>query len=107
MHTPVRKKKKLEVLSSEAFAYSLESGLGTERFRKYYKFSTEGRRGTKHIPSKLSYSFHLVTPGNDTLYEADYGYIDKHEEEELTDIQIESQMELDSSFFNRKVFHHL
>ena len=88
--------KKFEVTNTEAFAYSLDSGWELNASVNVAGF--EQKKGEDdEYSAKLSYSFHLITPESDTLYEADYGFIDKQESEELMDIQIESQLELDST----------
>ena len=88
--------KQLEITNTEAFAYSLDEGWELNSSVNVSGFQQNEEEG--QYSAKLSYSFHLVTPESDTLYEADYGYIDKHEKEKMMDIQIDSQMEIDSSF---------
>lgn len=94
--------KKLEIMSSEAFAFSLPVGWELNASVNITGF--EQQEENDQFTAKLSYSFHLITPQSDTLYEADYGYIDKHEDESIMDIQIDSQMEIDSSFGTGKYF---
>lgn len=85
------------VASTEAYAFSLDHGWELNANANVEGFKqNEGENG--EFTAKLSYFMHLVTPNNDTLFEADYGYIDKHESEEIMGIQIESFLEIDSSF---------
>jgi len=85
------------ISSTEAYAFSLEHGWELNANANVDGFKqNEDENG--EFSAKLSYFLHLVTPNNDTLFEADYGYIDKHESEEMMGIQIESFMEIDSSF---------
>lgn len=88
--------KKFEITSSEAFAYSLEDGWELNSTLNVTGFQQNEEDG--EYTAKLSYSLHLVTPESDTIYEADYGYVDKHEKEEIMDIQIDSQIGIDSSY---------
>ncbi len=88
---------RFEIISTEAFAYSLESSWELNASVNVIGFHQEEDENGR-FSARLSYSFHLVTPESDTLFEADYGYIDRQEDEELIDIQIESQLEIDSSY---------
>lgn len=89
--------KKFEIASTEAFAFTLDNGWELNALANIDGF-TQNENEEGEFSAKLSYYMHLVTPENDTLYEADYGYIDKHETEEIMGIEIESFMEIDSSF---------
>lgn len=88
--------KKLEVYNAEAFAFQLEEEweLNATAQIKGFKQVEENQ----NYVAKLSYYTNLVTPSGDLLEEVDYGMIDKENGEELTDIQLEIQLVMDSSF---------
>jgi hypothetical protein len=88
-------KLKLELFSPDAFAFTMEDG--------WELTATVNVRGFKQksendiYKSRVSYLIHVITP-TDTIYNADYGVLEKSSDEEMMDITIESQIEFNSNF---------
>lgn len=94
--------KVLEVMNTEAFAFRLNGGweLNATALVKGFEQLEEEDKYT----AKLSYSIDLVPPSSDTLREIDYGLVDLNNDDEITDIPVEVQIEFDSTFTTGEYF---
>jgi len=87
---------KLELFSPEAFCYSLDSGWelnGTV----YAKGFLQQEKENKYY-SKISYSVDIFEPGNNIKPGIFKNSIEKNESEKISDIALECQIELDSTY---------
>ena len=102
-----KEQEKLELFSEEAFAYYLEDSWELNATARVKGF-TQLEDDDDNYSAKLSYSIDLITPSADTLSDVDYGLVDELKDEEMIDLEIETQIEIDSSFSVGKykiVFH--
>jgi hypothetical protein len=88
---------KLELFSSEAFAFSLDSGWEINASVNARGFAQIEKENSDLFFTNISYSVNLFTP-EDSLYSADYDSIIDSTDEEIMDVQIDSQLELDNGF---------
>lgn len=88
---------KLELFSSESFAFSLDEGWEVNASVNATGFEQITKKNNDLYFTHLSYSVNLYSP-NDTLYKADFGSFIDSTEEEVMDVQIESQLELNTGF---------
>ncbi len=91
-----KEKPKLQLFSPEAFAYELDNGYELDASVRVKGFAQEENQNGYF--AKLSYNLDIVTPNGDTLKNAYDGLADITQKEEITDTQIEVQVEFDSSF---------
>ncbi|PKL82636.1 MAG: hypothetical protein CVV24_09025 [Ignavibacteriae bacterium HGW-Ignavibacteriae-3] len=91
-----RKIEKLELFSSEAFAYSLDSGWELNASVRVKGFDQDESGG--QFTAKLSYYADLQTPEGKLVEKISSGVIDKKAGERMTDIPIETQIKLDTHF---------
>jgi hypothetical protein len=83
---------------SEAFAYSLDSGWevnGITRLKGFKQTENDNK-----FYASFSYTVDVVTPKNDTLKSVASKMIDKTNDEKMTDVEIETQFDLDSTYKN-------
>ena len=91
-----KKEEKLELTSAEAFAYSMETGWELNATCRVKGFNQQ--ENEKEYKAKLSYTIDLKTPDGKLLEDVDEGLIDKSEKTRLTDLPLEIQIEIDSTF---------
>ncbi len=99
-----KKEEKLALFSPESFAYELDSGWelnGSVRVK-----GLRQEKNKDQYIAKLSYSIDLITPAGDTLKNAYDGIKDVNKKEEISDVPIEVQIELDSTFAKGKYVVH-
>lgn len=95
-----KKEEKFELFSAEAFTYSMDNGWELNASCRVKGFK---QNETENIfKAKLSYTIDLKTPDGKILELIDEGLIDKTSEERMTDLQIESQIQIDSAFAKGK-----
>ncbi len=88
---------KLELFSAEAFAFSLENGWEINASVNAKGYAQVEKENSELYYTHLAYSVNLFTP-EDSLYNADYDSIIDSTNEKVMDVQIDSQLELDSGF---------
>ncbi len=88
---------KLELFSPESFAFSMGDGWEVNATVNAKGFAQIEKENSDLYYSNISYSVNLFTP-EDSIYNADYDSIIDSTNEEILDIQIESQLQLDSGF---------
>ncbi len=88
---------KLELFSPESFAFSLDTGWEVNASVNAKGFEQITKKNSDLYFTHLSYSVNLYSPA-DTLYKADFGSLIDSTEEEVMDVQIESQLELNTGF---------
>ncbi|MCF6270190.1 MAG: hypothetical protein L3J41_10790 [Melioribacteraceae bacterium] len=88
---------KLELFSAEAFAFSLDNGWEINASVNAKGYAQIEKENSDLYFTHLAYSVNLFTP-EDSLYNADYDSIIDSTNEEVLDVQIETQLELDSGF---------
>lgn len=91
-----KKEEKLELFSAEAFAYSMESGWELNASCRVKGFD-QNEDGSQ-FKAKLSFTIDLQTPDGKLLQGAGEGLIDKNAKERISDLPVETQLELDSSY---------
>jgi hypothetical protein len=91
-----RKFEKFELFSAESFAYSMDSGweLNASVRAKGFEQDEENNKFT----AKLSYFADLQTPDGKLFEKISSGVVDKTSGEKITDLPIETQIKLDSTF---------
>ena len=87
---------KLEVYSPEAFAFQLDESWELNASVQVKSFMQEEQENS--YTSKLSYYVNLTTSSGELLEEVDYGLVNKSNDEKMTDLQVDIQIVLDSSF---------
>lgn len=90
------KEEKLELFSPEAFTYSLEDGWELNASCRVKGF-TQNKTGDEYS-AKLSYTADLITPDGKKLEGIGEGLIDQKSKEKLSDLLIETQLQIDSSY---------
>jgi hypothetical protein len=88
---------KLELFSEEAFAFYLEESWELNASARIKGF-TQQEDEEDFYNAKLSYSINLITPAADTLINIDYGLIDERNPEEMIDVELDTQIEIDTAF---------
>ncbi len=88
---------KLILFSPESFAFSLDSGWEVNASVNAKGFAQIEKENSNLYYTHLTYSVNLFTP-EDSIFNADYDSIIDSTDEEIMDIQIESQLELDYGF---------
>lgn len=91
---------KLELFSAEAFAYSMSPGWELNATCRVKGFVQNENNETYSI--KLSYTVDLKTPEGKILEGIGEGLIDEKSKERFTDLPIETQAELDSTYLPGK-----
>jgi len=90
------KEEKLELFSAEAFTYSMGEGWELNASCRVKGF-TQNRTGEEYS-AKLSYTADLITPDGKKLESVGEGLIDQKSKEKISDLLIETQLQLDSSY---------
>jgi len=91
-----KKEEKFELFSAESFAYSMDNGWelnATVRAKGFEQEENENR-----FSAKLSYYADIQTPEGKLVNKVSSGVIDKTENEKISEIPIESQIKLDSTY---------
>ena len=91
-----KKEEKLELFSAESFAYSLDKGWEADASVRVKGFEQNENSGTYSV--KLSYTVDLESPDGKVIKSIDSGKIDKTSAEKMIDLQINSQIQLDSNY---------
>ncbi len=91
-----KKEEKLELFNAESFAYSLDKGWEADASVRVKGFEQNGVNGTYAV--KLSYTVDLESPDGKVIRSIDSGKIDKTSAEKVIDLQINSQIQLDSNY---------
>jgi len=92
--------RKFEAFSPEAFAMNAPDGWEITANVRVRGFD-EDVQGKTH-KAKLAYSIDLVTPSGKTLNSFTADTVDEDQQEEFTDLPVEAQLELDSTFTTGK-----
>ncbi len=92
-----KEQEKLEIFSEEAFAFYLEESWELNASARIKGF-TQQEDDEDFYNAKLSYSINLITPAADTLINVDYGLIDERNPEEMIDVELDTQIEIDTAF---------
>lgn len=97
-----KKEEKFELFSSEAFAYSMDSGweLNASCRAKGFK-QIEESGGFK---AKLSFTADLTTPEGKVISKVGEGFVNQSSKEKFADLPIETQIQLDSTYKAGKYF---
>lgn len=88
---------KLELFSPESFAFSLDNGWEVNASVNAKGFAQIEKENSDLYFTHITYSVNLFTP-EDSLLNADYDSIIDSTDEEIMDVQIETQLELDIGF---------
>lgn len=91
-----KKEDKLELFSAESFAYSLDNGWEVDVSVRVKGFEQAKNNGS--YAAKLSYTVDIQTPEGNIIRSIDSGRIDKTSAEKIMDLQINSQIQLDSTY---------
>lgn len=91
-----KKEDKLELFSAESFAYSLDKGWEVDASVRVKGFEQTENNGS--YAAKLSYTVDIQTPEGNVIKSIDSGKIDKTSAEKIMDLQINSQIQLDSTY---------
>ena len=91
-----QKEEKLELFSAESFAYSLNKGWEADASVRVKGFEQNEVNGTYAV--KLSYTVDLELPDGKVIKSIDSGKVDKTSAEKMIDLQINSQIQLDSNY---------
>ena len=91
-----KKEEKLELFSAEAFAYSMDNGWELNATCRVKGFTQ--KEESEEYKAKLSFTVDIKTPDGKLLQGVGEGLIDKSEKEEMTDLPVETQIELDSTY---------
>ncbi|MEW6508660.1 MAG: hypothetical protein AB1432_13045 [Bacteroidota bacterium] len=86
----------LELFSAEAFAYSIDNGWELNATCLVKGF--EQKEEENEFKAKLSFTVDLKTPDGNMLKGVGGGLIDKTDKEKITDLLLETQIQLDSSY---------
>ncbi|NOX67303.1 MAG: hypothetical protein GXO85_16270 [Chlorobi bacterium] len=87
----------VKLFSPEAFAYTLDNGWELNATVQASGFAQVEKENSDFYYTHLNYTVNLFTP-EDSLFDVDHDSVIDSTEEELMDIQIETQIELDSGF---------
>ena len=88
---------KLILFSPESFAFSLDNGWEANASVNAKGFAQIEKENSNLYFTHITYSVNLFTP-EDSIYNADYDSIIDSTNEEVMDIQVETQLELDNGF---------
>jgi len=91
-----KKKEKFELFSAESFAYSMDNGWelnATVRAKGFMQNENDNK-----FSVKLSYYINIETPGGKLLEKITSGVLDKTSDEKISDLPIEVQIQLDSTY---------
>ena len=91
-----KKEEKFELFSAESFAYSMEDGWELNVTVRSKGF--EQKENDNKFSARLSYYTNLQTPEGKLVNKVSFGIIDKTENEKISEIPIESQIKLDSTY---------
>jgi hypothetical protein len=91
-----RKREDFELFSAESFAYSMDSGWELNASVRAKGFEQD--ENNNKYTAKLSYFADLQTPDGRLLEKISSGVVDKTSAEKLSDLPIEVQIKLDSTF---------
>ena len=91
-----KKEEKLELFSAESFAYSMDNGWELNATVRVKGF--EQKEDNNKFSTKLSYYANLQTLKGKLVNKISSGIIDKTENEKFSEIPIESQVKLDSTY---------
>ncbi len=91
-----KKEEKLELFSAESFAYSMDSGWELNTAVRAKGF--EQKENDNKFSAKLSYYLNLQTPEGKLINKISSGIVDKTESDKISEIPIESQIKLDSTY---------
>ena len=91
-----KKQEKLELFSAESFAYSMDKGWDMNASVRVKGFEQD--ESGKEFTAKLSYSVDLETSDGKLVEGIDKGVVDKTQNEKMMDLQINSQLKLDSTY---------
>ncbi|VAX27440.1 hypothetical protein MNBD_IGNAVI01-1496 [hydrothermal vent metagenome] len=87
----------IKLFSPEAFAYTLDNGWELNATVQASGFAQIEKENSDLYYTHLNYTVNLFTP-EDSLFDVDHDSVIDSTEEELMDLQIETQIELDSGF---------
>jgi len=88
--------KKLKLFSPDAFAFQLEEGWELNASVQVTGFTLE--ESNEDYIARLSYYINIITPSGELLEEIISDLITKDLDEEVSDLTIDAQVEMDSSF---------
>jgi hypothetical protein len=91
-----KKQEKLELFSAESFAYSMDKGWDMNASVRVKGFEQD--ESGKEFKAKLSYSVDLETSDGKLVEGIDKGVVEKKQNERMTDLPINSQLKLDSTY---------
>lgn len=91
-----KKEEKFELFSAESFAYSMDNGWELNATVRAKGF--EQKENGNKFSAKLSYYTNLQTPEGKLVNNVSSGIIDKNENEKISEIPIEMQIKLDSTY---------
>ena len=91
-----KKQETLETFSAESFAYSMDNGWEMNASVRVKGFEQD--EIGKDLKAKLSYSVDLETSDGKLIEGIDKGIVDKTQNEKMIDLQINSQLILDSTY---------
>ena len=91
-----KKQEKLALFSAESFAYSMDKGWDMNASVRVKGFEQD--ESGKEFTAKLSYTVDLETSDGKLLEGIDKGVVDKKQNERMTDLPINSQLKLDSTY---------
>lgn len=91
-----KKEEKLELFSPEAFAYSLDNGWELNascQVKGFIKKDVQGKFG-----SQISFELDLKMPNGSVKKNVQRGKVDQLAKEDVADLQINTQVQLDSTY---------
>ena len=91
-----KKEEKFELFSAESFAYSMDNGWELNAAVRAKGF--EQKEGGNKFSAQLSYYSSLQTPEGKLVNKVSSGVIDRTESEKISELTIESQIKLDTSY---------
>ncbi len=91
-----KKEEKFELFSAESFAYSMEDGWELNAVVRSKGF--EQKEIDNKFSVKLSYYINIETPEGKLLEKITSGVLDKTSDENISEIPIELQIKLDSTY---------
>lgn len=102
-----KKEEKFELFSAESFAYSMDNGWELNAAVRAKGF--EQKENENKFSAKLSYYADIQTSEDKLVNKVSSGIIDKNENEKISEITIESQIKLDSTYKmgNYKIIFHI
>lgn len=87
----------IKLFNPEAFAYTLDNGWEINATVNTSGFAQIEKENSDLYFTHLNYSVNLFTP-EDSLFDVDHDSVIDSTDEELMDIQVETQIELDTGF---------